>query len=270
MTRDSLDEARLYWQRRVSGTRDKLLNHTPDALWLYFKMTRSHLQPGNISEFRTLPLLVLPLVFQSKRMVELGSAFTYYPETYGNPPDAWVASDSGTEGLVGTRFLLMACKFLHEFAGIDATLVSVDLREGGLAPNSDRLLDELGLLEDWQPFIGTDTLTWLQEEGQRIERGEAERLDFVLVDSNHTYAQVSAELTATLPLLSEGGVMLVDDCYVTEARHGATWIPEDGDEGVRRGGEYGAVLEFLAQHPDWQADWFESMVLLSRRGNGPG
>ena len=52
-----------------------------------------------------------------RRIVELGTAFSYYPATYpdGSP---WAMSNSGSEGAVGTRHLLAAAELLSGIDGV--------------------------------------------------------------------------------------------------------------------------------------------------------
>jgi hypothetical protein len=268
-----IEEIRSDWRTRAQQHKNDLYATPTPATWRYFAMAREH-AATSVNAQKVLPFLALPLMplsIQAKRMVELGSSFSYYPMQYGDPPDRWGVSEHISEGGVSTRLMLSACKLLRQ-AGVEATLCSIDIRGvephpvyGDLFGRLKHLLGDLDLLEPWRPFMGTDTREWLRQEADRIERGEAEPIDFALVDSNHTYDQVRTELDALLPVISERGIILVDDCYDTEYMHGADWIPEETKEGLRRGGEYGAILEFIEAHPEWQPDWLETMVLLRRR-----
>jgi hypothetical protein len=223
--------------------------------------------------YKVMPLFSIPLVIQARRLVELGSAFSRYP--FGYKGSVWDRSWREVEGVIATRIMLTACRMLRDFSGIEATLTSVDIRDGWATDDNgapinvqqcaEDLIARLGLRDLWYPVIGTDSLEWLASERPRIEAHEAEPIDFLLVDSNHTYEQVKGELDGALPLMAERGVILVDDCYSTNYRHGATWTPEESELGIRRGGEYGAILEFLDAHPDWQAEWLQYMCLLRRR-----
>jgi hypothetical protein len=236
----------------------------------YFDLVRQHAIEG-VNHYKSLLFFALPLAVQAERLVELGSSFSYYPETYadGSP---WGVSSDRNEGVVSTRIMLSACRLLNRL-GVPARLTSIDIRTSAdlyaavgrdLVASARSLIEDLDLSQFWDLHEGTDTVAWLHEETERFLRGEAKPIDFVLVDSNHTYDQVSRELEAVLPLLSRWAVILVDDCYETNYVHGATWIPEESREGVLRGGEYGAVLEFLQAHPEWRADWMPFNVLLSR------
>lgn len=235
--------------------------------WRYLELVRRHTNK-NVNWFKAIPFFALPLAVGARRMVELGSSFSYYPETY-QPRSPWGISKAVDEGVVSTRLMLAAARLLTDF-GVHSTVTSVDLRDSSLYKNARQLLTELDLIRFWDPKMATDSIGWLNEEQQRLRRGEVEPIDFGLIDSNHTYDQVSRELAGILPLMSAKGVLLVDDCWTTNYKHGADWVPEESEEGIKRGGEYGAVLEFLEQHPNWQAEWIpEGMAILSRPARVP-
>ena len=65
-----------------------------------------------------------------------------------------------------------------------------------------------------------------------------EKLDFVYIDTAHTYEQTMLELGAIPPLMSRDGVILGDD-----------WIP---DPSHRHHGVMRAVNEFLRNQTEWQ------------------
>jgi len=266
MTEEDLDAIRSRWRDRAMSHQNSVAAQT--NLWRYLELVRTHAKEG-VNDYKALLFFTLPLAVRARRMVELGSSFSYFPDTYtdGSP---WGTSSSQDEGLVSTRLMLSACLLLSRL-GVDARLTSVDIRTKpgarigrDLEAAAHDLIGSLELHKFWEFLTGTDTLVWLAEEQKRLERGETQPIDFVLVDSNHTYDQVSRELESVLPLLSPRAVILVDDCYETNYQHGASWIPEDSLEGQRRGGEYGAILEFLAAHPQWRAEWFEFNMLLTR------
>jgi predicted O-methyltransferase YrrM len=246
---------------RARARRHENLLYGEEGTWRYFEMVRQHAL-GGVNYFKALPLFTAPLLNRAETLVELGSSFTYYPETYS---DKWGVSTDATEGLVSTRLLLAACRLLR-MQGIGASLISVDIRESTYYANARQLLSELGLFHLWQPVMLTDTLAWLEERGRQTALGEVKQIDFALVDSNHTHRQVSEELKALVPLMSPRGIIVVDDVFTTAYRHDDRSIPQESASGVRRGGEYGAVLEFMRRHPEWHVDWIpQGMVLLQRR-----
>ena len=231
-------------------------------MWRYLELARLH-ATDNINWYKAVPFFALPLAVGAKRIVELGSSFSYYPDTYANGLP-WASSSAVDEGVISTRLMLAAARLLNQF-GIRSSVTSIDIRENFLYKNVCRLLTDLGLIQFWDPKMGKDTIEWLKDEKERLRNGEAEPIDFMLIDSNHTYDQVAGEIKGSVPLMSPKGIMLVNDCWITDYKHGADWVPEESEEGVKRGGEYGAILEFLEQNPDWQADWVpEGMVVLSR------
>jgi FkbM family methyltransferase len=138
----------------------------------------------------------------------------------------------------------------------------VDIRTTGLYRNAEALLTDLNLIDYWRPVMGTDSIEWL--------KGQTERIDVALVDSHHTYAQVSGELNGLHPLMSEHGIIIVDDCYDLNYQTGADWSMDETPAGAAKGGQYGALVEFLEQHPEWVAEWVPvkvaSVAYLCRRG----
>ena len=268
MRRDDADVLR-EWRDRAMAHQNAIPGEV--NLWRYFQMVRTHATTG-VNDYKALLFFALPLALRARRIVELGSSFSFYPDTYedGSP---WGVSSDRDEGVVSTRIILSACRLLKQL-GVPSKLLSIELRDASyierwgnrdLVARARQLIDDLGLSEFWELHTGTDTVAWLAEERGRLLRGETEPIDFVLVDSNHTYDQVSRELAGVLPVLSATGAILVDDCFETNYAHGVDWIPEDSAEGLRRGGEYGAVLEFLDAHPDWHGEWMQSNVLLTRQ-----
>lgn len=226
----------------------------------YFEIVRKHIVEG-FNRYKIIPYFAFPLMIQARNIVELGSAFTYYPETYRHS-SPWGVSKSGSEGLVSTRIFLTACRFLNKI-GVKARLTSVDIRESSMVEKSKQLLKDLGLIQYWNPVMGTDSIKWLKEQ--------KEPSDLALVDSQHTYAQVAGELKNLSPLMSSKGIIIVDDCYDLNYKPGATWAADETEEGCAKGGEYGAVLDFLEKHPEWVAEWcprsIVSMVFLYKRGS---
>jgi FkbM family methyltransferase len=248
------------WQQRVH---DHLASiQKAGGEYQYFELLRDHAVgsgiPGNRAKI--LPFLVLPILMRATRIVELGCSFTYYPRTY---PDRspWKASTSEFEGLVSTRTFLIACRFLNRI-GVPATVTSVDIRNTSLYRNAEALLTDLSLIDHWRPVMGTDSIEWLRQQ--------TEKIDIALVDSHHTYAQVSGELNGLQPLMSEHGIIIVDDCYNLDYQTGVDWNVDETPAGVAKGGQYGALLEFLEQHREWVAEWvpdsIASVAYLYRRG----
>lgn len=216
----------------------------------YLEMVRKYCSKG-YNRHKIVFFYSFPLVIQAKRIVELGSSFTYYPDTY-NPKSPWEVSSSESEGLISTRVFLVACRFLNKF-GVAATLTSVDIRESRLFENAKSLLRQMDLLKYWVPVMGTDSIQWLKRQKESV--------DLALVDSNHTYDQVAGELENLAPLMSSKGVIIVDDAYNLDYRPGADWCDDETEEGRRKGGEYGAVLDFLEKHPEWVGEWVPMSIV---------
>jgi hypothetical protein len=276
-----IDSVTRAWAAKAAAQHQSIHDDMSPATWRYFQLIRNHCftqshvpdldeESREANVYKTIPLFTLPLTIQAKRMVELGSSFTHYPDGQDTP---WTASKEAQVGLVSTRILLSAAELLHDLAGIDAHLTSVDLRERvhdfgdemvDLRPHGHELMKAIGVDDRWTFDTGIDSVSWLNRERERIEQGTAERIDFALVDSNHTYEQVGAELDGLLPLMSDKGVILVDDCYSTNYLHGVEWVPQESENGQRHGGEFGAILEFVDAHPEWHAEWLQYMCLLRR------
>jgi len=249
------------WESRAENHRRRL--HHDGGAWRYLELVRVHATTG-VNYYKALPFFAIPLMIRARTLVELGSSFSYYPETYENETP-WGVSSAGDEGVVSTRILLSACYFLDRL-GVPARLTSVDIRDSALFANVERLLTDLGLRDYWEPRMRTNTLDWLQERKSLTRQNKAEPIDFALVDSNHTFKQVKEELKGLVDIMSPDGIILVDDAYITNYRHGVDWVPEESAAGRKRGGEYGAILEFQSSHPDWGAEWTpDGMVFLSRR-----
>jgi len=246
----------------VGAWRAEQVRQQRDAPANHFDMIAAHVA-DSFAGYMAIPLFSIPLLLQARNIVELGSAFSYYPDTYpGGSP--WVASKSGSEGNAGTRFLLSSARLLNH-AGVPARVTSIDIRSADdpKMAGSRSLLSSLGLMEFWNPVMGQDTVAWL--------RGWDERIDFALVDSNHTYAHVAAELAALEPLMSERSVIAVDNAYTyyyanpLELLQG-TAASGDDEVGIRRGGKFGAIREFTAAHPEWQPVWTRSDLMFLCRG----
>jgi len=254
----TLEAARAAWELR----RHAHVSSIRGGEYQYFEMLRDHIVggiPGNRPKI--LQFVLLPVLMRARRIVELGCAFSYFPETYPER-SPWRASTSGDEGMVSTRAFLTACRFLSQ-VGVDATLTSVDVRSHPLYDNARALLTQLGLISYWRPVMGTDSIEWL--------RGRTEEIDIALIDSNHTYAHVRGELEGVAPLVSAGGLIIVDDCYNLDYVVGVAFCPDETAEGVVRGGEYGAVVEFLDTHREWTAEWvpgsIASVAFLRRKAD---
>jgi len=124
-------------------------------------------------------------------------------------------------------------------------------------PDSRRLLEDLRLDSMWIDATGTSSQEWLATEARRALNSGWQSIDLAYVDSNHTYAQVQAELEGVLPLLSPRAAIVVDNCYTVayEVDPGLDWIKGESEEGIIKGGEYGAILDFITAHPEWHAEW---------------
>ncbi len=242
-----------YWQTTIQKHRANL--HSGYHDYKYFSLVRKHCYKNN-NYYKILPLFTLPLLIQARNIVELGSAFTYYPETYF-PKTPWGKSNNPMEGLVSTRILLTACHFLNK-VGIPATLTSVDMRGGSGFIQAKRLLEELDLLKYWQPVMNADSVKWLKEYKKTI--------DFALVDTSHTYSQVSAELESLHPLMANKSIVVIDDGFTISDEFSGDWRPQETDAGRSKGGEYGAICDFLKIHPEWHAEWVPpGMVYLYKK-----
>jgi predicted O-methyltransferase YrrM len=250
------------WADRVNKLRSEV--DAGNGLWRYLDMVRRHSdQQRSVNWYKSTAFFTLPILLRAERIVELGASFSVYPDTYGSPPDPWGPAGEHDEGVVSTRLFLAACHVLRHI-GVQARVTSIDIRESTNYANVERLFAELGLREYWDPQMGTDSLDWLAAEAGRLRDGRAAPIDFALVDSHHTHHQVSRELAGLLPLMAPGGAILVDDCYRTDFQVDAGWMPDETDQGRERGGEFGAVIEFLALHPEWRPHWMQHHVLLSR------
>lgn len=165
------------------------------------------------------------------------------------------ALHAADEAMMSTRVFGIACRML-DAVGVTARLHSVDIRDWDTPPRS--LMTDLGLDQYWDRHFGTDSIGWLREfEGE---------IDVLLVDSNHTYHHVKGELDACAPKMAERSAIIVDNCYSTIYRTGSDYMADEDAEGIRRGGEYGAVLEFLNAHPEWIAHWAEPDVVVLTKG----
>jgi predicted O-methyltransferase YrrM len=219
----------------------------------YFEMLREHVVACGLraNQHKVLPFLSYALAVRPRRIVELGASFSYYPETYANG-SPWLASTAEDEGVLSTRVFLVACRILNQI-GISATLTSVDIRDTHRFTNVQKLLTDCDLIRYWKPVMGQDSIAWL--------KAQTEPIDLCLVDSQHTYAQVKGELEALIPLMNPKGLIIVDDWADTEFKPHVEWSPDDDEEGVSKGGEFGAVLEFLKAHPEWRVEWWPSRVV---------
>lgn len=217
----------------------------------YFELVRSHLLESPQS-IRLLPLYALALALPARRIVEFGTSFTYYPDGYDGP---WSVTKSATEGFISPRILLSACRLLSRL-GVPSTLTSVELRD--TPPFVERargLVEELGLTEYWTPCFGTPSDAWLEREHALRRSGRSQPIDLAYIDSNHTYEQVQLELNGVLPLMAPRSLIVVDNCYTVHYETGLTWAPNESDDGIAKGGEYGAILEFIEAHPGWRPEW---------------
>lgn len=242
----------LEWiKKRDKFARDAVLSNR--HCHMYFQLIAKHAKVRK-SGYKIIPLFSLALLLRPRNIVELGAAFTYYPEGY---PSRWGVCSKKDEGLVSTRVLLAACRFLNGI-GIPARLTSIDIRKDDeQLKKCKAFLEKLGLLEFWNPVYGTDSLTWL--------RGNREKIDIAYVDSAHTYKQVRDELEILSPLMSEDGLIVVDDGFTINDSPKASWRIDEDEQGRSSGGEFGAILYFLEKHGEWFSRWSpEGTVYLCR------
>jgi hypothetical protein len=244
------------WLYRRSTLHTRLFAE-PDAEYHYWEMVRKYAADSPFW-YAIVPIFAYPLLLRAKRMVEFGSAFTFYPDTFEDP---WGISSAPDEGMISTRILLAACKVL-ETRGIASKLVSIEIRgkaihnDVDITNNGDMLFTELGLRQYWQPVFGMDSSTWIEEQRSLVRRRKELPIDFALLDSNHTYALTRAELEGLAAVMSDQGVMIIDNCYTLFYEVDAKWSPNESPEGIRKGGKFGAILEFAASRPDWELMWF--------------
>lgn len=256
---DPAGEQLLQWVDRKHDHMRSLIEGHHD--YKYFELVREHLERSPQKQ-RLLPLYALALALQARRIVEFGSSFTYYPNEYDGP---WDVTTHPSEGFISTRVFLCACRTLTRL-GIPSHLESVDVRSLALeAPGSLDLLQDLGLADLWTDATGAGSDVWLQKERERAKLPGWQPIDLAYVDSNHTYAQVELEMEGVLPFMAERSVIIVDNCYTVAYEVDHPTIPGETTEGMSKGGEYGAILAFIAAHPEWRAEWcaapFDYMTL---------
>jgi hypothetical protein len=238
----------------------QLVNDTTDGAhseFRYWEMVRKYAADSPFW-YAIIPIFAYPLMLGARRIVEFGTAFTFYPKTLETP---WSVSSSPDEGMLSTRILLAACKILKH-RGIDSKLVSIEVRgkamyeHEDITHNGDALFADLGLREYWEPKFGADSVEWLTEQKELVRSGRELPIDFALLDSNHTYALTKSELEGLAAIMSDKGVMIVDNAYTIFYEPNAEWSLDESPEGIRRGGKFGAVLEFVTSNSDWEIDWF--------------
>ncbi|MFA7248574.1 MAG: class I SAM-dependent methyltransferase [Dehalococcoidia bacterium] len=185
-------------------------------------------------------LLGIPLALDSRVIVELGSAFSFYD--LGHSYEWSVAQPSES---VSTRIFLAAAR-LMAVRGVESVVYSVDIREPiGMRL---RLPVDFGLDRYHRPQFGSDSVAWLGAfEGT---------IDVLFCDSRHTYRQITSELDAALPKLSERCVVIVDNCYTTTAEVGD---PEPG-------GKFAALQAWSAAHAEFHPTWTKRDMLILTRG----
>lgn len=244
----------LAWQKKFYDFREEILKTRHCHKYFDFiKCLAGH----PIFSYKVIPLFSIPLLLRPINIVELGPAFTSYPEKCNDP---WGRYDKLDEGLISTRVLLTACRFLNKY-GIKACLTSIDIREDKKRfEDSKKQLQELDLFQYWKPFYGTDSLEWLEKNKDPIH--------LAYVDSSHTYKQVKAELEALAPLMIPDGLIMIDDGFTLSDPSKELWRVNEDDEGRSKGGEFGAILDFLKDHPEWHNVWSpEGIVYLCRNAS---
>lgn len=145
-----------------------------------------------------------------------------------------VGFDSGTSALAFLRALP------------EASLVSIDIAH---CPEGADLVTSL--IEDWQErhvFLAeADSRWWLPELLNKHDR-----YDYIYIDGDHLYDVVKADLNNAFPLLTEDGIMVVDDCDPNHTHFGV----------------WQAVQEWRAEHPQFQVSELPGTqschVILSR------
>jgi hypothetical protein len=271
-TERPLEEVAAEWRERIACLRADI--EKGFHLWRYLDMVRQHSdQQRSVNWYKATAFFALPLLLRARRIVEIGASFSVFPATYGSPANPWGPAGEPDEGVVSTRLLLAAAHLLGQ-AGIDARVTSIDVRESSNYANVEHLFASLGLREYWDPRMSTDSIDWLTAEKRRLDEGHVTPIDFALVDGHHTYDQVARELAGLLPVMAAEGAILIDDCYRSDFQVAAGWMPDETEHGLRRGGEFGAIVEFLERHQEWKAHWMPFQVLLSRtlglNGPAPG
>jgi len=244
----------LVWQKKFYEFREEVLKTR--HCHKYFDLVKC-LAGHSLFSYKVIPLFSIPLLLRPTNIVELGSAFTSYLEKCNDP---WGRYDKLEEGLISTRVLLTACRFLNKY-GIKASLTSIDIRDDKKKfEDTERHLQELDLLQYWKPFYGTDSLDWLKRNKDLIH--------LAYVDSSHTYKQVKAELEALAPQMIQNGVIIIDDGFTINDPSDVSWRVNEDEGGRSKGGEFGAVLDFLKEHPEWRNTWSpEGMVYLCRNAS---
>ena len=85
----------------------------------------------------------------------------------------------------------------------------------------------------------------------------AEPADIIYLDANHSYSHVTKDLLTCESLLSKNGVILFDD----------VGTPHSADiDSEKRGGVRQALLDFVAQRPDWGVVFLEHPFWLNPCG----
>lgn len=147
---------------------------------------------------------------------------------------------------IGVRSGVSTAAFLNGASAASGHVYSVDRHEG------------CGRLFSWSPFwtfIHADS----QLDVKLIKQAVGEPVDLLLIDGSHDYVNVRSDLMNYVPLVRQGGLLLMHDVNLSEvalakiAAAGETWAGEP-----RR-----AMNEFVAAHPEWK--W---LILLGVWGLG--
>ncbi|KKM11490.1 hypothetical protein LCGC14_1720870 [marine sediment metagenome] len=121
---------------------------------------------------------------------------------------------------------------LSVFAEVpDKVLVRTVDHDAQALAYSKLAVSNIGRLRDWRGFVGDSARAIFERGGQDI--------DLLLVDAEHTYKAVLADLAAWLPLLRDSGFVWIHD-YGNPKDFG---VPVVASRGVKR-----AITEMLRKH----------------------
>jgi predicted O-methyltransferase YrrM len=129
---------------------------------------------------------------------------------------------------------------VHVGTSTSALLLGLADKDGHLfSVDSDPICPAPGIFgnQNKWTFISSDSKN-TREMPEEIFQG----LDVLLIDGDHTYDGVTADIHNYLPLLNSGGVMLMHDVDVSPR------YPTDDFPGVQK-----AFAEVCAAHPGWES-----------------